>query len=101
VGEWEGGGGIELEAFFVYLDGEGVVGGETWFPYLEGKERVGEGKWTRWEGGGVMFSPKKGNAVFWVNLHGNGTGDGRVVHSGLVLEEGRKTGMNIWARKFL
>ena len=94
-----------LASFFVFLENEGVVGGETWFPFAEvGDDVVTEEeegkKWWRHEEGGTAFSPIAGNALFWVNLHKNGTGDGRVVHAGLKVEEGRKTAMNIWPRKF-
>jgi prolyl 4-hydroxylase len=91
-----------LASFFVFLENEGVVGGETWFPFVEVGEKGGEedGKWRRHEEGGIAFKPRAGSALFWVNLHGNGTGDGRVVHAGLKVVEGRKTAMNIWPRKF-
>jgi prolyl 4-hydroxylase len=93
-----------LASFFVFLENEGVVGGETWFPFVEvredDEERDGMGKWRRHEEGGTAFRPRAGSALFWVNLHGNRTGDGRVVHAGLKVEEGRKTAMNIWPRKF-
>lgn len=96
-----------IASFFVYLDGHNVTGGETWFPYVEAREGMGAGKWMRREGkgkegeeGGTVFMPKRGNALFWVNLHANGTGDERVVHAGLPLSGGRKTAMNIWPRKF-
>lgn len=84
----------------MYLDSEAILGGGTWFPYIEAREN--EGKWTRriGEEGGTVFVPRKGNALFWVNLHGNGTGDERVVHAGLPLLEGRKTAMNVWPRRF-
>ncbi|KAL2070538.1 hypothetical protein VTL71DRAFT_13564 [Oculimacula yallundae] len=98
-------------SFFVYLD-EGAVGGETWFPYIDISASLpdssgkGATKWRSHRGGdgegnqGVDFLPKKGNALFWVNLHANGTGDGRVVHAGLRVKEGTKTAMNIWPRVF-
>ncbi|TVY85984.1 putative prolyl 4-hydroxylase, partial [Lachnellula willkommii] len=112
-----------VASFFVYLDeyeyvpeagderdgdGDGDVGGETWFPYIEtrgeGEGRGqgngnGNGKWRKHEDGGTAFRPRRGNAVFWVNLHGNGTGDQRVQHAGLPLREGVKTAMNIWPRR--
>lgn len=93
-----------IGSFFVYLEGEGVVGGETWFPRIEANTSTkGEGKWMRRVGGdeegGTVFAPKKGNALFWVNLHANGTGDKRVLHAGLPVLEGRKTAMNLWPRK--
>ena len=52
------------------------------------------------EDGGLAFRPIAGNAVFWVNLHANGTGDMRTRHAGLPLESGRKTAMNIWPRQY-
>ena len=45
---------------------------------------------------GVTFKPVKGNAVFWQNLRSDGTGHDGVLHAGLPVEEGVKTGMNIW-----
>jgi prolyl 4-hydroxylase len=90
-----------VASFFVYLEGieSGVKGGGTWFPHVKGKEDK-YGRWEKGQDGGMTFLPKEGNAVFWVNLHSNGTGDGRVVHAGLGVEDGRKTAMNIWPRKF-
>jgi prolyl 4-hydroxylase len=44
---------------------------------------------------------RKGSAIFWINLHRNGTGDERVMHAGLPLKGGRKTAMNIWPRQFV
>jgi len=93
-----------IASFFVYLEEERVSGGETWFPYLEngggGDRGVENGKWGGHEDGGVAFRTLSGNAVFWINLHGNGTGDERVMHAGLPLDRGRKTAMNIWPRRF-
>lgn len=74
------------------------AGGETWFPDIE-VNGEGEGKWRMYEEGGTAFRPVKGNAVFWVNLYGNGTGDRRMRHAGLPLMEGVKTAMNIWPRR--
>lgn len=53
------------------------------------------------EGGGIAFRPVAGNALFWVNLFANGTGDMRVRHAGLPVLAGRKTAMNIWPRQFV
>lgn len=94
-------------SFFVYLESQEVQGGETWFPHVDvevgGEKGQGDGegeKWRRFEDGGTAFMPREGNGLFWVNLHANGTGDERVVHAGLPLLRGRKTGMNLWARGF-
>ncbi len=54
----------------------------------------------RHEDGGVAFAPVSGNALFWVNLFPNGTGDLRTLHAGLPVESGTKTAMNIWPRKY-
>jgi len=92
-----------VASFFVFLQDE-CTEGETWFPHIEenivsGEERT-KGKMRIHENGGMAFRPMKGNALFWLNLHRNGTGDHRVRHAGLPLGEGTKTAMNLWARKF-
>jgi len=97
-----------VASFFVYLDepiAENMTddaGGETWFPYIEikGEGADGERKWRKHEEDGTAFRPRRGNGVFWVNLHANGTGDWRVQHAGLPLGDGMKTAMNIWPRRF-
>ncbi|KAH8678823.1 hypothetical protein BGZ60DRAFT_251906 [Tricladium varicosporioides] len=99
-----------VASFFVYLDSSpDLLGGETWFPKLDipnsygndnrnGNRTFGDEKWSRNEEGGVNFKAIKGSAVFWVNLHANGTGDKRTVHAGLGVERGVKLAMNIWPR---
>ncbi|KAH9908150.1 hypothetical protein F4778DRAFT_798133 [Xylariomycetidae sp. FL2044] len=102
-----------VASFFAVLECDECEGGETWFPKVEvpsaamdGAEEEGKGGerghrvWRRHEDGGIAFRPVAGNALFWVNLHENGTGDWRTVHAGLPLEKGLKTAMNIWPRKF-
>lgn len=86
-----------IASFFVFLEDD-CEGGETWFPYLEEKKDGAE-KWRRHEDGGLAFKPIAGNALFWINLHRNETGDRRVMHAGLPLKSGIKTAMNIWPRK--
>ncbi|EAQ93050.1 hypothetical protein CHGG_01285 [Chaetomium globosum CBS 148.51] len=110
-----------VASFFAILEDQ-CEGGETHFPFVEGIVRpspYGEGMWKggmrRKEGeredevkplwreheeGGLAFRPVAGNAVFWVNLHANDTGDMRTRHAGLPLESGRKTAMNIWPRRY-
>ncbi|KAL2124976.1 hypothetical protein VTJ04DRAFT_1341 [Mycothermus thermophilus] len=56
--------------------------------------------WREHEDGGLAFRPVAGNAIFWVNLFPNGTGDTRTLHAGLPLASGRKTAMNIWPRQY-
>lgn len=88
-----------IGSFFVYLDEyEEREGGETWFPRVE-VAGDGNGKWRKHEEGGTMFVPSMGNAVFWVNLHANETGDRRTMHAGLELRRGVKTACNIWPRR--
>ncbi|KAI2616393.1 hypothetical protein GGS26DRAFT_578444 [Hypomontagnella submonticulosa] len=93
-----------IASFFAILQDQ-CTGGETWFPLVNttAPSKIdGEGRkfWRRPEEGGLAFRPVAGNAVFWVNLFANGTGDQRTVHAGLPVEEGLKTAMNIWPRKF-
>ncbi|KAL0932374.1 2og-fe oxygenase family [Colletotrichum truncatum] len=92
-----------VASFFAILEDE-CTRGETYFPKIEAvtpQELAGERLWRRHEEGGLAFKPVRGNAVFWVNLHANGTGDERVVHAGLPLGEGLKTAMNIWPKRYI
>jgi prolyl 4-hydroxylase len=63
-------------------------------------EEEAERNWRVYEDGGVAFRPVPGNALVWVNLLPDGTGDGRVVHAGLPIADGVKFGLNIWPRTF-
>ena len=76
------------------------TGGGTWFPFLPEPTVDGPKSkmWYRHEEKGLVFRPKAGDALFWVNLFRNGTGDERTRHVGLPVESGLKTGMNIWPR---
>jgi len=114
-----------IASFFVFVKNRGVRGGETYFPHIKGsnlhgldplstaivmqnekeykgkpKNKGGVEKVREHEKGGLAFKPIEGNALFWVNLMPDGTGDKRVLHAGLPLESGSKVGMNIWPRKF-
>lgn len=44
----------------------------------------------------LVVKPVAGNAIFWRNLHQNGTGDLRTLHAGLPVTAGTKVGLNIW-----
>ena len=78
--------------------GEGKAEGEV---KAKGGERSGKEKvWREHEQGGLAFRAVPGNALFWVNLFPNGTGDSRTVHAGLPVEGGTKHAMNIWPRVF-
>ncbi|KAI1434952.1 hypothetical protein GGR50DRAFT_694608 [Xylaria sp. CBS 124048] len=93
-----------VASFFAILEDD-CADGETWFPYIphphDGDENEnGNRPWRIHEDGGIAFKPVAGNALFWVNLHANGTGDDRTIHAGLPVTGGLKTAMNIWPRKF-
>lgn len=111
-----------VASFFAILQ-DNCTGGETHFPFVEGaapespwgeeiwggEVEEGEGRgedgrslplWREHEDGGLAFRPVAGNAIFWVNLHPNGTGDRRTMHAGLPLGDGLKTAMNIWPRRY-
>ncbi|KAF2653345.1 hypothetical protein K491DRAFT_579128, partial [Lophiostoma macrostomum CBS 122681] len=109
-----------VASFFVFLKAN-CTEGETYFPLVDvlDAERDGEEGGNRaeevasiWKDGkisrgekdgevkGVKFRPIAGNAIFWVNLDGQGRGDRRLVHAGLPVGEGEKVGLNIWPRKF-
>ncbi|KAI2463191.1 hypothetical protein F4781DRAFT_135058 [Annulohypoxylon bovei var. microspora] len=93
-----------VASFFAILQDQ-CEGGETWFPFVNTtlpSKADGEGRqfWKTHEDGGLAFRPVAGNALFWVNLFANGTGDDRTTHAGLPVEGGLKTAMNIWPRKF-
>ncbi|KAK3330015.1 hypothetical protein B0H66DRAFT_43047 [Apodospora peruviana] len=109
-----------VASFFATLQ-DNCTGGETHFPFAKPiappspwGERIWNGGLTRqkeegeevkplWrehEDGGLAFRPVAGNAIFWVNLHANRTGDARTNHAGLPLVDGLKTAMNIWPRQY-
>ncbi|KAK0737320.1 hypothetical protein B0T21DRAFT_401332 [Apiosordaria backusii] len=97
-----------VATFFVVLQSNVTEGsGETWFPKVKpitphptGTTAEGGRVWREHENGGLAFKPIPRNAIFWVNLMPNGTGDARTVHAGLSVKGGVKTGMNIWPRVF-
>ncbi|KAF2013527.1 hypothetical protein BU24DRAFT_411258 [Aaosphaeria arxii CBS 175.79] len=97
-------------SFFVFLRADALEGGETWFPDVRPltnasalREVYGDtvvpGEDVGVEGG-VAFKPVVGNAVFWVNVDGEGVGDERVRHAGLPVRRGEKIGLNIWPRRW-
>ncbi|KAK8038494.1 hypothetical protein PG993_006905 [Apiospora rasikravindrae] len=96
-------GGNRLSSFFAYVAAsDDITGGGTNFPMLEAPL---DERWCRfvdcdepWDRG-VTFRPVVGNAVYWENLHADGTGDERNLHAGLPVTSGWKIGMNIWTRQ--
>jgi prolyl 4-hydroxylase len=90
-----------LASIFVYL-GDACSGGETYFPKVTGvSASTDEDKFSRTdEGTGLLIKPKRGNAVFWKNLHMNGSGDERLAHAGMPVESGVKFGLNVWSKYY-
>lgn len=90
-----------LGSVFTYLEDD-CIGGETYFPSIKGVSATADGnKFTRTRSGmGLLVKPRRGNAVFWNNLHSNGSGDERTAHSGLAVTKGTKMGMNLWSHYY-
>ena len=111
-----------IASFFAILQ-DNCTDGETYFPHVkpvvlkkgqQGEQagsEVGEKQegrvwkptdpfWRQHENGGLSFRPIKGNALFWINLHPNGTGDTKTMHAGLPVGDGLKTAMNIWPKQY-
>jgi prolyl 4-hydroxylase len=86
-------------SIFSFLE-DNCTEGETYFPFISAQNVGDESKYRRHENGGVAFKPIRGNAIFWVNLFANGTGDARTRHAGLPVKDGTKVAMNVWPRKF-
>ncbi|KAI1328868.1 2OG-Fe(II) oxygenase family oxidoreductase [Xylariaceae sp. FL0255] len=91
-----------LGSIFAYLSDD-CEHGETYFPHLPSVQESADGrKFALAEGDtGLLVRPRRGNAVFWNNLHPNGTGDERTAHASVPIESGTKIGLNIWSRYFL
>ena len=87
-------------SFFVFLS-DVEEGGETYFPYLDAPPAelpINEKKFRRpknKESLGMMLRPVKGNGIFWMNLHKNGTLDERSRHAGMKVTKGTKYGLNV------
>ena len=88
-----------LASFFLYLDAN-CTSGETYFPKLAAPplDLDDERFSITANRTGLGIVPGVGSGVFWMNLHGNGTGDTRTLHAGMPVREGTKTAMNIWIK---
>ncbi|KAI1328865.1 putative prolyl 4-hydroxylase alpha subunit [Xylariaceae sp. FL0255] len=93
--------GNRVTTFMTYLDSN-CTGGGTIFPFLT---QPSDDRWCdviecEEEGRdgyqGVIFKPIAGSAIFWENLHPNGTGHTGTYHAGLPVKSGTKVGLNIW-----
>ncbi|MCJ1377762.1 Prolyl 4-hydroxylase, alpha polypeptide [Xylographa soralifera] len=108
---WEGADNPRISTFFAYLacdSGESgnedrCEGGATHFSDL-GKDFP-----RGWcdvidcsddsELDGVAFKPIVGNAIFWSNVHPNGTYHQGTYHAGMPVKKGQKVGLNIWTHR--
>ena len=95
--------GNRVATFMVYLVGN-CTGGGTNFPYLKRPPANGSSN-SRWcsvidceddDYDGVTFKPVAGSAVYWENLHANGSFHKAVYHAALPVESGEKIGLNVW-----
>jgi len=90
--------GNRVTTFMVYL-ADNCTGGGTNFPRLEWS---GDRRWCNVidcdndEYLGVTFKPVAGSAVFWENMHPNGSFHHGVAHASLPLLSGTKVGLNLW-----
>jgi prolyl 4-hydroxylase len=82
----------------VYLEAN-VTGGGTHFPPLDTRLNSED----RYEiidcsgdRNGTTFRPIAGNALFWMNVRGDGRRHPATIHAGLPVETGAKTIWNIW-----
>ena len=48
---------------------------------------------------GVAFNPILGNAIYWSNVHPNGSYHEGTLHAGMPVKEGVKVGLNIWVHR--
>lgn len=90
--------GNRVSTFMIYLEGN-ITGGGTHFPLLDTRFNSDD----RCEiidcsgdRNGTTFRPIPGNALFWMNVQGNGRRHPATIHAGLPVNSGVKTIWNIW-----
>lgn len=90
-----------LGSIFAYVEDD-CDGGETFFPEVTAiHEDADETKFSRTESDqGLLVKARRGNAIFWNNMHLNGSGDVRTAHAGMPVTRGTKVGINIWSYYF-
>ncbi|TVY37635.1 Prolyl 4-hydroxylase [Lachnellula subtilissima] len=75
----------------------------TEFPALAINWTLEDNKWCRFvdcnSTEALTIKPIPGSAIFWRNLHSDGSGDARTMHAGQKVERGVKVGLNIWTRR--
>jgi len=71
----------------------------TFFCYLNDLPESEEGAHTEFPKLNLKIRPKKGMAVYWLNVHPDTREDFRTLHSGNPPKNSTKYGLNIWVRK--
>jgi len=74
----------------------------TRFPRIPVKWETEDRRWCRivdCNSSALVVKPLPGSALFWRNLESDGSGDQRMLHAGMPLSRGFKTGLNIWTRQ--
>jgi prolyl 4-hydroxylase len=97
--DWENKSNNRETSFFGILEADCDHCG-TQFPLMAADWSLEDDRWCELvECGDVKtltFKAVAGSAIFWRNLHMNGTGDSRTLHAGLPVYNGTKIGLNIW-----
>ncbi|KAK4616796.1 uncharacterized protein CLAFUR5_12308 [Fulvia fulva] len=87
--------------FFGILDADCEDCG-TNFPKIKMTWARQDRKWCRLvdcDSSSLTVLPTPGSAVFWRNLHTNGSGYVRTLHAGMPWSRGEKVGLNIWTKQ--
>lgn len=91
--------GDRLSTFFGILESNCENCG-TWFPRMSANWAQEDKRWCHFVNcsrrDSLEIIPVPGSALFWRNLHEDGSGDESVLHAGLKVESGVKVGLNIW-----
>jgi prolyl 4-hydroxylase len=102
--DWRGNSPNDREtSFFGVLEADCENCG-TQFPNLMANWPAEDNRWCNLvdceENAMLTFKAVSGSALFWKNLHPNGTGDERTLHAGLPVGNGTKYGLNIWTHLY-
>ena len=89
---------------FLFISKTIGLGGGTYFPDLPGVSDQAAGdkfsRTTQAGSKGLVVKPRRGNGIFWIGVHMNGTGDDRMSHAALPVTSGIKIGMNMFGLYF-
>lgn len=89
-----------ISTFFVTLEANCTTCG-TSFPRLQydwEQEDIQLCRYVECGQSSLVVKPIPGSALFWRNIHQNGTGDILTLHAGLPVKNGIKVGLNIWTQ---